>query len=60
MWTKNPATGEFMTKLGYKNWALEQHQGKREDWWKQVWKNEGPLKAKITLWLALSNKLLTW
>ena len=30
------------------------------DWWKQLWKSKGPLKAKITLWLTLNNKLLTW
>ena len=30
------------------------------EWWKQVWKSEGPFKEKITLWLALNNKLLTW
>ena len=30
------------------------------DWWKQVWKSEGNFKAKITLWLALSNTFLTW
>ena len=28
------------------------------DWWKQLWKAEGPLKAKLTLWLTLNNKLL--
>ena len=60
VWTKNPTTGDFMTKLGYKSWALEHYQGEKIVWWTQVWKSEGPLKAKIILWLALSNKLLTW
>ena len=30
------------------------------DWWKQLWKSEGPLKAKINLWQTLNNKLLRW
>ena len=30
------------------------------DRWKQLWKVECPLKAKLTLWLTLNNKLLTW
>ena len=59
VWTKNPATWDFTTKLGYKSWALEQYQGEKMEWWKQVWKSEGPFKAKINLWLALNNKLLT-
>ena len=49
-----------MAKLGYKTWAWEKHQGAKETWWTQLWKSEGPLKAKITLWLTLNNKLLTW
>ena len=60
VWTKNPATRDLTAKLGYKNWGLEQYQGEMNDLWKQVWKNAGPLKDKIILWLALSNKLLTW
>ena len=49
-----------MTKLGYKSWELEQYQGEKVEWWSKVWKREGSLKEKITLWLALNNKLLTW
>ena len=30
------------------------------DWWKQSWKYEGPLKAKLTLWMTLNNNILTW
>ena len=59
-WTKNPVNGDFMAKLGYKNCAWEQHLGEKMDWWKQLWKFEGPLKDKLTLWLNLNNKLLTW
>lgn len=29
-------------------------------WWKHVWKFKSPPWYKITLWLALNNKLLTW
>ena len=31
-----------------------------EEWWKKLWKAEGPLKAKVTLWMTLNNKILTW
>ena len=30
------------------------------EWWKNLWKAEGPLKDKLTLRLTLNNKLLTW
>ena len=46
--TKNPASGDFTTKLSYKSWALEHYQGEKMDWWKQVWKSEVPFNAKIT------------
>ena len=36
--TKNPVNGDFTTKLGYKIWAWEHHQGEKEDWWKKLWK----------------------
>ena len=60
VWLKNLATREFMMKLGYQNLAIEYYQGERKQWWHFVWKNAGSLKDKITLWIALSNKLLTW
>ena len=60
VWTKNPATGDFTAKLGYKSWALEQYQGEKMEWWKQVWKSEDPFMEKITLYMELNNKLLTW
>ena len=49
-----------MTKLGYKSWELEAYEGEKMEWWKQVWKSEGPFKENITLWLELNNKCLTW
>ena len=60
VWTKNIVNGDFSTKLGYKTWAWDQHQGEKMKWWKNLWKAEGPLEDKLTLWLTLSNKLLTW
>ena len=59
VWTKNIINGDVMAKLGYTTWSLEKYQGEKLDWWKKVWKCEGPLKDKITLWLTLNNKLLT-
>jgi hypothetical protein len=29
-------------------------------WWKPLWKLKSPLRCKLTLWLSLKNKLLTW
>ena len=60
VWTKNLVNGDFMAKLGYKTWVGENFQGEMEEWWKQLWKVEVPLKAKVTLWLTLNNKILTW
>ena len=60
VWTKNPVNGDFSAKLGYKTWVWNQHQGEKMEWWKNLWKAEGTLKAKLTLWLTLRNKLLAW
>ena len=60
MWTKNSINGDFTAKLGYKTWVGENFQGEMEEWCKQLWTAEGPLKAKVTLWLTLNNKILTW
>ena len=46
VWTKNTINGDFTAKLGYKIWAKENFQGETKEWWKQLWKAEGPLKAK--------------
>ena len=32
VWTKNPTTGYFTTKLGHKIWALENYQGEKMVW----------------------------
>ena len=48
VWTKNLFNVDFTAKIGYKTWAEEKFQGETKEWWKQLWKTEGPLKAKIT------------
>jgi hypothetical protein len=57
-WSKNPKDGSFMTKLGYKSWQEDRLEISLKWWWKPMWKFKSPLKCKITLWLALNNKLL--
>ena len=29
-------------------------------WWKKLLKSKGPFKAKLTLWLTLNKRVLTW
>ena len=60
VWTKNIVNGDFSTKLGYKTWAWEHHQGEKREWWNKLWKEEGKLNAKLNLRFSLNNKLLTW
>ena len=36
------------------------HVGPKIWWWGYLWKLNVHLKLKITLWLVLNNKLLTW
>ena len=41
--------------------SFEEHTGRENQWWwKRLWKIQCPLKTIITMWLAFSNKLLTW
>jgi len=47
-------------KLGYKAWQEERLQFEPKWWSKTLWKRKYPLRCKITLWLAMNNKLLTW
>lgn len=58
--SKNPKSGEFTTKLGYKTWIESLFTKEKKWWWRPVWKIHAPLKNKIMLWLALSNKIITW
>jgi hypothetical protein len=35
-------------------------EGKKQWWWSILWKLGAPLKSKVTMSLAINNKLLTW
>jgi hypothetical protein len=59
-WSYNQKEGSFTTKLGYKAWQEERLQVQPKWWWKTLWKRKAPLRCKISLWLAMNNKLLTW
>jgi hypothetical protein len=59
-WSKNPKSGVFTTKLGYNSWFEDRQVSQPLWWWKPLWKLKSPLHCKLTLWLALKNKLLTW
>ena len=46
--------------MGYEA-ALQLEQEVAEQWWwNKIWKILGPLKTILNLWLAMSNKSLTW
>jgi hypothetical protein len=59
-WSKNPHNGSYIVKLGYKAWLEENSETQLKWWWKPLWKIKAPPRCKLTLWLALNNKLLTW
>ena len=52
--------GKFSAKLGYEATVQLEHQQTECWWWSRIWKLQAPLKAILTLWLAMNNKLLTW
>jgi hypothetical protein len=59
-WSKNRGNSEYTAKLGYKAKMEKEMERETSWWWPVVWKLENPLKAKIFMWLALENKILTW
>ena len=59
VWTKNPKTGQYTTKLGYQVSIEEQTGEEKKWWWKKLWHTQSPIKTQIIMWLSLSNKLLT-
>ena len=59
-WSKNKGSGIYTAKLGYATRMKEDDDGEKKWWWKNNWKLNFPLKTKTFLWLALSNKILTW
>jgi hypothetical protein len=58
-WSKNSQNDSYMIKLGYKAWLEEKSETQLKWWWKPLWKIKAPPRCKLTLWLALNNKLLT-
>ena len=46
--------------MGYEAALQLEQEGTEQWWWAKIWKILGPLKIVLTLWLAMSNKLLTW
>jgi hypothetical protein len=51
--------GKYSTSLGYKDMSLEGVP--TECWsWKPLLKLKDPLKSRLFLWLAISDKVLTW
>jgi hypothetical protein len=38
----------------------ENEEGENKWWWKSLGKMNNPLKTQIFMWLALSDKVLTW
>ena len=45
--------------MGYEAALQLEQEGVEQWWWEKNWKIRGPLKTILTLWLAMSNKLLT-
>ena len=59
IWTKNGKCGSFSAKLGYEVATKDENEGEHLWWWTKILKTLGPLKTILTLWLVLSNKILT-
>jgi hypothetical protein len=59
-WSRNPKGGFFTAKLGYKAWTRRNVCREKNGGGFRLWKTKAPTRCKITLWLALNNKLLTW
>jgi hypothetical protein len=59
-WSKNTQNGSYSVKLGYKAWLEDNFVTHPKWWWKPLWKLKAPPRCKLTLWLAMNNKLLTW
>jgi hypothetical protein len=58
VWKKN-STGLYTPKVGYIALNLPLHQLPKW-WWKSLWKQKCPQKAKIFMWAALNNQIPTW
>lgn len=58
--SRNPMSGDFTTKLGYKAWIEDVFEGPKQWWWKAILKLNAPLQSKISTKLVINNKLVTW
>jgi len=53
-------TREYKKILGYASIMKANFSGKKQWWWNILIKIHASMKSKITMWLVLNNKLLTW
>ena len=60
IWSKNPINGDCIAWLGYIAIFLDDEEEEVCWWWKPIWKLKPPMKTQICMWLAMSNKSLTW
>lgn len=57
VWSRIPKNGLYTACLGYTTTFLAGHL-EEPWWWKKIWKIKAPMKARLFLWLSLSNKVL--
>jgi hypothetical protein len=43
-WSRNPKSGSYIVKLGYRSWVEEHFHDPIKWWWKPLWKFKSPLK----------------
>jgi hypothetical protein len=58
VWKKDPL-GYYTPKAGYIALNIPLHQNPKW-WWKGLWKQKFPKKAKIFMWTTLNNRIPTW
>lgn len=50
----------YKTKFGYVA-KMEEEEAREKQWsWEKIWELNIPLNTRIFMWLAWSNKILTW
>ena len=59
-WSMNSKERSFNEKPRYKACFEASQEVPPLWWWKHLWQLKVPLRCKITLWLDLKNKILTW
>eukprot|EP01018_Ginkgo_biloba_P013953 Gb_06775 [translate_table: standard] len=60
VWAQNPNGGTYSVKLDYKALSGQNEEDEKPWWWSGIWKFWAPPKAKLFVWLALHNQILTW